>query len=125
MAKRVPAGVQIEWFGPHAMMAIRNAGRKAIHKLALQTEAHAKVNIQTPFEHADGDVRGQIDTGAMMNTTRAVLDGLPQGVEAAVISSQHYAPYQEAIRAFLWPAAQQGMQDFPSMVGEAKREFGS
>ena len=124
MAKRVPTGVQVEWFGPHAMMAIKSAGIKAIRKLALQTEAHAKVNIQTPFEHASGEVKGQIDTGAMMNTTRAVFDDLPPGIDAAVISPQRYAPYQEAIRPFLWPAVQQGIQDFPGMVSEVKREFG-
>lgn len=134
-----------------AVIAIKKASRSVAAKLALQTEAYAKINIDKPFEHVTGDrrgksgkilpnPRGQVDTGAMRNTTRAVVSStelmgegrfefgdqrLPYGVDAMVISPQYYAPYQEAIRAFLWPAALQAMEDFPGVVSEVRKEFGT
>jgi len=97
----------VEWHGDEIFRRFENANRESLRKIALATEAQAKLNIEKPFEHASGEMRGQIDTGAMLNSTRAEFDGLPAGAEAAVVSEQEYAGYQEAIRAFLMPAAEQ------------------
>lgn len=103
---------EVRFDSARAAFSLRNVNDDLLRAIALQTEARAKINIQKPFEHADGEVRGQIDTAAMLNSTRAVFDNLPQGAEAAVISPQRYAPFQEAIRPFLWPAAQEAIADF-------------
>lgn len=110
---------------PHyATIKLRESVERVTRAVALRVEGLAKENILKPFEHADGDVRGQVDTGAMVNTTRAIFDNVPAGYDAAVIVSAHYAPYQEAIRAFLWPAALQVKDEFDQVASVERREFG-
>ena len=100
----------IDWNGDAVMFRLKNATEKACKAVALQIEAQAKANIAKPFPHKGRGrktrelLRGQIDTGAMLNATQATFKNLPPNVIAAVISSQEYAPYQEAIRPFFQPA---------------------
>ncbi len=134
----------LEWNGDEIMIRLRNATKDSIKKIALAVEAQAKVNIEKPFLHKQGRkrkdsrdwkgrflkkgssadeqlMRGQIDTGAMINSTRAVFNGLPVGTEAAVISPQEYAEYQEAIRPFLMPAVDEVVSD--KAEGIIKNQF--
>jgi len=99
--------LDLDWSGDAVITKLKVFDKMTIKRLALATEAQAKTNINEPFQHADGDNRGQIDTSAMVNSTRAVFEGpnVPPGYEAAVISPQIYAPYQEEIRPFMYPAA--------------------
>lgn len=117
--------VEGEWMLDGAMRALGNVSRGGIKKMALFAEAQAKANIAEPFEHADGEVRGQIDTTAMINSTRAVtsVNTLPAGAVAALESPQEYAPYQEAIRPFFFPAIEQAVADADKFfASEARRE---
>jgi len=68
--------VVVEWHGDHVMMKLKKVSKEAIKAIALETEAKAKVNIDKPFQHADGSYRGQVDTGAMLNSTRAQFSGI-------------------------------------------------
>ncbi len=134
----------IEWNGDECLIRIKNATKDSIKKIALAVEAQAKANIEEPFLHKQGRkrrdgrdahgrflgrgasdesdlMRSQIDTGAMINSTRAVFDGLPSGAMAAVISPQEYAPYQEAIRPFLMPAVDEVVSD--KAEGIIKNQF--
>lgn len=100
-------GFDIDWNGAAVLLKLEKHSSHTLREVALATEAQAKVNINEPFEHANGENRGQVDTGNMINSTRAVFDGpnVPPGFDAAVISGAFYAQYQEAIRPFLFPAA--------------------
>ena len=126
--KRKPSvKVETEWHGEAILGKLKTVEDRAIKKIALQTEAQAKVNIHDPFPHADGEERGQVDTGAMVNSTRAVFAGsagkLPRGVLAAVISPMSYAVWQEILRPFLLPAAMQiGKETGNVYIGFARRE---
>jgi hypothetical protein len=106
---------EMQWNGPMVLIRLREASKEINKALAAQLEAHAKVNIQTPFEHKDGTMRGQIDTGAMLNAMRATYD-VPVGYDAAVINSMEYAPYQEAIRPFLGPAIDATVADAGDVI---------
>jgi len=98
---------KIDWDGDAVLIKLAKHSSHTLREVALATEAQAKVNINTPFQHKDGDNRGQVVTGDMLGATRAILDGsrLPIGFDAAVVSSATYAQWQEAIRPFLFPAA--------------------
>ncbi|MFA6243504.1 MAG: hypothetical protein WC655_21365, partial [Candidatus Hydrogenedentales bacterium] len=104
-----PVNIEVKWFGPSVMRKLTAVTSTSNKKLALMMERQAKLNIREPFEHKDGENRSQIDTGAMINSTRAILAGgvdgalgsvtLPYGVDAMVMSPMEYSVYQESIRA--------------------------
>jgi len=106
--------VEVDWHGEDLLLKLEGVSEDAMKALVLETEAHVKVNIAKPFEHADGENRGQIDTGAMINSSRAIYRkrgivvgdiDIPRDAAAAVVCPAEYAAYQEAIRPFLFPAA--------------------
>ncbi len=110
---KVKPRVQIDWHGEEVLMKLREVAEEGIRATALETEGQTKLNIHEPFEHADGDVRGQIDTSAMINSVRAEFGRIPNAdpdTVAAVNVPTEYAAYQEAIRPFLWPAAQRAAE---------------
>ena len=120
--------VEMDWFGDRAFMRIEKAVEKGIEAIALEVEAQTKVNIHKPFEHADGSYRGQIDTGAMVNSVRAEfgkIPAAPKDTVAAVNVSTEYAAYQESLRPFLWPAVEDVREKAPGIVrAVASREVG-
>jgi len=124
--------VAVDWYGDEVLMRLEKFNKAGCDKLALATEAEAKVNIMTPFLHKSPGrmnkelMRPQVDTGAMVNSTRAVLDvtRLPRGVMAAVQVSAEYGVYQEAIRPFMMPAAETVAQKSGALLKAVARERG-
>lgn len=124
--------VETEWNGDAVFQKLNRTERKYTKRLVLATEAQAKDNIAKPFVHKQPGRkskelnRGQIDIGTMVNSTQAITNPakLPGRIIAAVVVGVYYAIYQEFIRAFLLPAAEQAAKDFPEMVRRAKAESG-
>ncbi len=110
MSVRIKTQASIDWYGEEVLMKLQSVARDGIRAIAIETETQTKLNIQVPFEHADGSMRGQIDTGAMINSVRAEfapISNAPPQTVAAVNVPVEYAAFQESeIRPFLWPAAQ-------------------
>jgi hypothetical protein len=136
------ASSKVTWHGAAVLAEAERAERDLLYRLALQGEAHAKVNIVN---------NDQVDTGFMLNSTYAVG---PAGKEsdypaaqsaasaaaaragavrrmmpreqvpdhtAAICTGAEYAIYQEARRTFLYKALEQLKADFPSVVGQVKK----
>lgn len=124
VVKSVGAAAEIEFFGPDVSRKLKKHRKASAKRIALQTEAHAKVNIGKEYEHADGEVRPRIVTGTMLNNVKTVLDQgrLPLGAIAAVVATADYAAYQEDLEPWLEPAAVQSGKDAVRAAKSAWRE---
>jgi len=107
------------------MYRLKKFDTALVSKIVFFVEGECKKNIVRAFQHKDGDFRGQVDTGAMLNSVQGVVAGqtanqLPHGVAGAVIVGVEYAPYQESIRPFLGPAGEEGQRQIGGMLDSAK-----
>lgn len=114
MAKKAKVTVYLD----HIKMRVEGATEEALHKLALEVEGHAKVNIT---------INDQVDTGFMLNSvyvesqrgstfaktwdadekTKAPRLNLPRRYSAtAIVVGAVYAIYQEVLNSFLRTAVE-------------------
>lgn len=126
--KKANCKVEVDWYGDRAFMKLREVAEKGIQAVALEVEGQAKININKPFQHANGEYRGQIDTGAMVNSVRAEfgdrIDKAPPGTVAAVNVPVEYAPYQESLRPFLYPAVEEVSRRAEAIINSVARMEG-
>ena len=120
---RMTPKVNLVWKGVEVMYRLKAFDATVVSKIVFWTEAECKRNIVKPFPHKDGANRGQVDTGAMLNSVQGIVAGqtanqLPSGIAGAVVVGVQYAPYQESIRPFLYPAGEAAAKMIGPMVGD-------
>ena len=129
----------VHWDTERVTLRVKGATQRALNELAAQVETAAKINIQA---------NGQIDTGAMLNSTYMVTPGastyaqaltgamvrrpdvtlgpeaqLPGGqLAAAVACGVEYAIYQEMQNSFLYRGLEQVARQAGGVIERVGRE---
>lgn len=85
--------VRMESNVPEVERAVKNAVERALEAVGLQGEGNAKMHIEIPKEHGDGDVRPNVDTGRLVNSITHVTNSSEKVVYIG--TNVEYAPYVE------------------------------